>query len=130
MRIRLGTLRKVIKEVAISPGVFKNTQTVREPTDNPNVAKLVQEFEQKFVSALKLNLVVANADKYNEETREFDDAAYGRVEEALKGAKEAIAGKVVGTLNDIWVKAHQHVKGAAAQQEKPQQKQPSAGVTS
>lgn len=127
MRIRLGTLRKVLNEVAVSPSVFKNNKPVRDPMDKPNVAKAAQELEAAFKRNLELNLVLSLADKYNQETSQFDDAAYDKVKQATAAVGEKFLATVNDALEKAWVQAHQEVKGVETS--KPKQQAP-AGAPS
>ncbi len=73
-----------------------------------------------------MNLVVAQADKYNEQSSEFDDAAYEKVKSATTSATETLMSQVNNALEKAWVKAHQDAKGADVQK----QKQPSTELPS
>lgn len=122
MRIRLGTLKKVLQEVALSPSVFKNNKPVNEPQDKPNVNKAMQELEGAFRRGLELNLVVSMADSYNEQSGQFDDAAYERVKKAVSDAVDTVNASVAGSMNKAWTKAHADAKGAPAQKQQQPQK--------
>lgn len=124
MKIRLGTLRRMLSEVAISASVFKNNKAVRDPMDKQTVAKAAQDLENSFKRALEMNLVLAMANSYNEQTNEFDDAAYEKVKQATSAAAELLMAKVNDALEAGWVKAHQETKGADASK----QKQPQTGA--
>lgn len=119
MRIRLGTLRRVLKEVAVSASVFKNNKPVRNPTDKQAIMKAVHDLESAFRRNLEMNLVVAQADKYNEQSSEFDDAAYEKVKSATASAVESLMSQVNSALEKSWVKAHQEAKGATETMQKP-----------
>lgn len=111
MRIRTGTLRKLLREVAISPSLFANNKPQQDPVEKKGVAEAMQALEHSFKSGLVTNLVLASASKYNKETREFDDAAYKAIDEAASAVTEKMIAQVNSAVKSAWQAAHQQVGG-------------------
>jgi hypothetical protein len=113
MFIRYSVLRKLLREVAVSPSVFKNNQPVQDPVDKKGVASAMKDIGNSFKSGLVMNLTLASADKYNSETREFDDAAYQQIEKVANAAVEQVVAKINDTVKTAWVQAHKQIKGGS-----------------
>src|SRR5277367_876803 len=94
MRTTLRQLKRLIREVAVSPSVFQNNKLINDPFEKPSVAKALQAIEPAFKTAIAMNMVLAEKDSYNAETREFDDAAYQRIEEVAQKATEMMVARV------------------------------------
>jgi len=110
MKIKVGTLRRLIREgiiseISLSPAAF-NEKPVKDPMQRQNVSKAMGDLERFYSSALMNNLVLAHKDKYNAESRDFDDATY----EALKSQADRITEKVMSqisnTLQQGWLAAN------------------------
>ena len=106
MRIRLGTLKRILSEVALSPSVFTNNKRINAPLDKPNLAKAFHELSKLFKSTLEMDLILSMANKYNKETREFDDAAFEQVKQACNSATENLEAQVNSSLTNNWASAH------------------------
>ena len=112
MRIRVGTLRRILREVAISPSVFKNNQPVRDPMDKPTLAKAVAALEEPFRQGILMNLTLEARDSYDEQTRELDDQAYNRIKEVAGKATEMMMARVHKSVQGAWAEAMKGVHGA------------------
>lgn len=112
MKIRVGTLRRILREVAISPSYFKNNQPVQDPMDRPNIANAVKSLEAPFKNAVANNMLLVAKDKYNPETRELDDATYKHIEQVSTKATEMMMAGVAKAIQQAWAQAS---KGAAAE---------------
>lgn len=112
MKIRAGLLRRILREVAMSPSLFVNNKPQPDPVEKKGVAEAMQALEHSFKSGLVTNLVLASASKYNKETREFDDAAYKAIDEAATAMTEKMIAQVNSAVKSAWQAAHQQV-GAA-----------------
>lgn len=108
MKIKLGELRKIIREAAVSPAVFTNNKLVSDPMEKKGIAKAMGDLERTFNDGLKMNLVVAHADKYNKETREFDDAMMQKIKETADEATETTLSKINDVLKERWMYALHH----------------------
>jgi hypothetical protein len=111
MKIRLSTLRKIIREVAVSPAVFKNNKVIDDPLHHQVINKALDDLKRGFHDGLTLNLTLASSGKYDEATRQLDDAAY----EQIKGLAESVTEQVISQVNNSvktsWIKAMNSVKG-------------------
>lgn len=114
MKIRVGTLRKILREVALSPAVFKQ-EPVTDIMQRPNIAKAIQSLEAPLANAIKQNLILASKEHYDEQTREFDDAAWERVQTVADKATEMAMAGVHKAVQNAWAQAMKGVGG----QEKP-----------
>ena len=113
MKIRVKTLKRILKEVALSPAVFKQ-EPVQDLMDRPNIAKALASLEQPLMNAMKQNLILAARDQYNEETREFDDQAWERVQTVAQKATEMAMAGCHKAVQNAWAQA---MKGVG--EEKP-----------
>jgi hypothetical protein len=118
VKIRYGTLKRILHEVAVSPSVFKSNQPVSDPMDRPNIAKAIAGLEQPFRTGVELNLVLEARDSYDEQTRELDDAAYERIKEVANKSTELMMARVHKSVQGAWSEAMKGVHGA----ERPAQK--------
>lgn len=108
MRITVGQLRKLIREVTVSPSLKKNNKLIDGPMADSDTAGLVDRLDGAFEQALMMNLVLANFDKhYNAETRDFDDHAYQAIKQRVDAAKSQANEGVKQALNSAWKQAHQ-----------------------
>lgn len=110
MKIMVGTLRKLLREHGLSPAIF-NTQAVQSALDKPNIAKSVQALDNAFRAGIHQNLVLSHADKYNKETREFDDAMFQKITQVADAASEKFTATIGNAVKDIWAEAHKAVQG-------------------
>lgn len=117
MKIRVRTLKRILREAALSPAVFRDSQPTRDPFDRPNVVNAVQALERAFKNGVRTNLYLANRDKYNEETREFDDATEQHIGEVADRASEAMTAAVHKAVQQAWAQA---MKGAAGTEKSAQ----------
>lgn len=104
MKIRVSTLKRIIKEIALSPSAFQN-ERVNDPFDRPNIAKAVGAIEGAFKTGVAQNLILDEQDSYNAETREFDDEAYARIEEIAQKATEMMMARVHKAVQSSWAEA-------------------------
>jgi hypothetical protein len=111
MKVRLGTLKRILREVALSPSVF-NQEPVKDVMDRPNVAKAIASLEQPFRNAVQQNLVLAAKGQYNPETRELDDGVWEHIKETSDRATEMMMAGVHKAVQQAWAQAS---KGAAAE---------------
>jgi len=116
MKIRIGTLKRILREVAISPSYFKNNQPVQDIMERPNMANAIKALEQPFRNAVQNNLVLAAKDKYNPETRELDDAAYEHIKQVSDQATEQMMAMVHRAITQAFAQAQ---KGAQKSAEAP-----------
>jgi hypothetical protein len=116
MKIRVGTLRRLLREVAISPSVFKNAQAnqTKDIMERPNIAKAIAALEAPFKNAIEMNLTLQAHDQYDEQTRELDDAAYERIKTVSEKATEMMMAGVHKAVQGAFAQA---MKGAG--EEKP-----------
>jgi len=110
MKIKLSDLRKIIREVAVSPAVFKSSQPAKDPMEKKNIVKAVSDLKTAFESALLSNLVLANPEKYDESSREFDDQMYESLKTTAASASEQVASKINDAVQTAWVAAHKNSK--------------------
>lgn len=110
MRIKVGNLRKLLREHGLSPAIFNN-QAVQSPLDKQNIAKSFQALDSAFKAAIHQNLVLSHADKYNKETREFDDAMFQKITQVADAASEKFTATIGNAINNIWSEAHKAVQG-------------------
>jgi hypothetical protein len=122
MKLRYGTLRRVLHEVALSPSVFKNNKPIDDPMDKPTVAKAVATLEEPFKRAIEANLVLAAQASYDPQTREFDDSVYQQIQATATKASEAMMARVHKAIQGAWQEAMKSASGAAEQQPVPQKK--------
>jgi hypothetical protein len=102
MRIKLGELKNLIREVAISPSL-KNNKLLNSPLDNKIVADLIKRLGDGFEQALVRDTIIRAMDKhYNPETRELDDKIYDEVMNNVKSAKEKMIAGVSQSVEDAW----------------------------
>jgi hypothetical protein len=118
MKITYGQLRRVIKEVAMSPSVFQNNKPISDPFDRSTIANAISSLEEPFRRAVEQNLVLASKDSYNAETREFDDAAYQRVQELSQKAAEAVMARVHKAVQQTWQETMKSVGSSQPTQKK------------
>ncbi len=112
MRMRYGTLKRILREVGISPSVFKNNQPVKDPMEKPSLAKAVANLESPFRSGIEMNLVLEARDSYDENSRELDDQAYDRIKEVAHKATEMMMARVHKAVQGTWAEAMKGVQGA------------------
>ena len=126
MKIRFGTLRKLLAEVTVGPSVFKNNRPSKGALENKNVSKAVNDLEASFKRALELDLVISMSNEYDQESHEFDDNAYERVKKATASSAEHVLAVLNDAMEKTWAKAHEAVKS----DEQERHPQTSAGAPS
>lgn len=94
----------VIQELNVSPA-FQNEKPVASPVEKQNVAKALNDLERFYRSSLLANLMLQHKDKYNSETREFDDAAYDELESLATDSSERVLSKINQVLESGWSEA-------------------------
>lgn len=112
MQIRYGTLKRIIREVGVSPSVFRNNKPIQDPMDKPNIAKAVASLEEPFRQGILMNLTLEARDSYDEQTRDLDDAAYERIKEVSGKATEMMMARVHKAIQGTWGEAMKGVHGA------------------
>jgi len=112
MRVSYRALKKIIREVALSPSVFKNNHVVQDPMDRPNIAQALTALEQPFKTGLETNLVLDARDSYDEETRELDDAEYARIKDVAAKATELMLARAHKAVQASWAEAMKGVGSA------------------
>lgn len=117
MKLRYDSLKQLLREVALSPSVFKSHKLILDPMERHNIVKPLRVLEQSFRTALEMNLIVDARDNYDEGTREFDDAAYERIKGVADTATEIMMAQVHKAVKGSWDEA---MKGVG--DEKPEQK--------
>jgi hypothetical protein len=106
MRIRHGDLKKIVREVAMSPATFNNNNTrINDPLKFQNIGKMVNAIEQSFKTGVENHLYLAASDSYNVETREFDDAEHARIEEIATTATEMVVNNIKQAIQHAWEEA-------------------------
>lgn len=115
MKLNLKQLRRMIKEVALSPSLPKNNQIVTNPIDNDLLDKAVSSIQRQFTKMLEKNLVLSSwKSSYNSETREFDDKTYEFIKEVSEKLGEEVAASITKTIRQAWIKGHTVVKNKQA----------------
>lgn len=94
----------VIQELSVSPA-FQNEKAVESPLEKQNIGKALGDLERFYRSSLLANLMLKHKDKYNPETREFDDAAYDQLESLAQKHSEGVIAKVSQVLESSWSEA-------------------------
>jgi hypothetical protein len=110
MKIRYGTLKRILREVAVSASVFKNNQTVHDPMDRPSIAKAVASIEEPFRRGIIMNLTLEARDSYDEASGDFDDSAQARINSIADKATEMLMANVHKSVQRAWAEA---MKGVA-----------------
>jgi len=111
MKIKLGTLRKLVREgivseLVISPAFFRgNDKPLSDPMENGGLTRAIGEVERAFSTALMNTLVLSHTNKYNTETRDFDDAVYQQLKDAADTATEEVMSKLNTSLQTAWSSA-------------------------
>lgn len=120
MKIKLKTLRNLIREgiiseLGMSPAVFQQNKSklLSDPMENGNISKAVGEFERSFNTVLLNNLVLAHSDKYDAETREFDDDTYNQLKDIASAATENAMSKIDAAFKMSWSSAIKQSKDIA-----------------
>lgn len=114
MRVRVpaSVIRRLIREVAFSPSLPNSTKIVSDPMEKKNIATAVTDVEGVFKSALVTNLVLANWEAhYNAETREFNDAAFQKIDSVADKLSKQLTAKFKDVVASAWQVAHNSVKG-------------------
>lgn len=107
MKIRVGTLRRLIREVTLSPSLAKN-KTLDNVMDDHDTSDLAARLGTAFEHALMVDLVVREFSKhYDASTRNFDDAAYDAIKSKVEEAKNQVVNQVKSALEQAWEGAHQ-----------------------
>jgi hypothetical protein len=112
VRIRYGTLKRIIREVGVSPSVFRNNQVLRDPLEKPTIAKAVAALEEPFRQGILMNLTLESRDSYDEQARDLDDQAYERIKEVAGKATEMMMSRVHKSVQGTWAEAMKGVQGA------------------
>jgi len=110
MKISYGELKKMIGEVALSPALFKNNKPHQDPLEDKNLANALQSLERAFKHDALMNLTLLNADKYNADSREFDDITYKQIEDVAGETSELVAAGVGNVVKKAWQSAHDKIK--------------------
>lgn len=106
MKIRYGSLKQIIREVALSPGIFKNGEFVHDPLDDKEIAGLIQRLENAFKRTIGLNLLLMSSNAYDASTREFDDETYKAASEIASDSTEKMVAGVGRAVSQTWTNAH------------------------
>lgn len=107
IRIKLGTLKQLIREVAMSPAVQKEQQAT-DPMTNKNVVEGMSKISQAFGLLLTRNLVLANfAKAYNQQTREFDDNVYKQIKDAVTTSQEKLQSRLASVMQKTFAEGSQ-----------------------
>lgn len=110
IEISVKDLRNLIKEVAISPSLKKNSP-VDDPLDDSSIAGAVHELGRSFNNALMLDLTIrAMSEHYNEQTRELDDNVYEELKKAARSAANQVVATATKVSQESWIKAHSAVQ--------------------
>jgi hypothetical protein len=110
MRIKYGELKDMIREVSLSPSVFRNNKPHQDPLDDKDLTSALQSLERAFKQDALLNLTLLNADKYNADSREFDDETYKQIEDVAGETSELVAASVSDVVKKAWHAAHNKIK--------------------
>lgn len=103
MRIRHGDLKKIVREVAMSPATFNNNNPhIDDPLKFQNIGKMVSAIGQSFKTGVENHLYLAASDSYNAETREFDDAEHARIEEIATTATDMVVNSIKQAIQHAW----------------------------
>jgi hypothetical protein len=82
VKISVRDLKKLIKEVAMSPAVFQ-TEPVQNVDSNKNLVDAISGFSEKLRSTMQKNLVLSFRDKFDSETRNFDDVTFKHIQNVV-----------------------------------------------
>jgi hypothetical protein len=110
MKIKYGELKMLIKEVALSPALFRNNKPHKDPLDDKDIANSLQSLERAFKRDALMNILLLNADKYNTDSREFDDETYKQIEDAASETSELVAASVNDVVKQAWKSVHDKTK--------------------
>lgn len=100
----------VIQELSVSPA-FQNEKAVESPLEKQNIGKALGDLERFYRSSLLANLLLQHKDKYNAETRDFDDAAYDQLDSLATKHAEDVNAKITQVLEASWSEALSGKKG-------------------
>lgn len=110
MRVRLGALRRLIRETAMSPAFFAQGKALDDPFANPQLAQPAKQLEHAFEASLVKSLVRSAADRYDTKTRQFDDAAYDEIKASAASISIQVGERLRKLITQGWSLAHQNVR--------------------
>lgn len=112
MKIKLGELRRLIREVSLSPSLLQNNKIVEDPFDNKNLVKAFGDVQRYFKSTLEMNLTLAAMKKhYNSETREMDDSVWSEIKSHVEDVTDGMSEDVVTAIKIAWQEGNKTLKG-------------------
>jgi hypothetical protein len=101
MRISLGQLRQLIREVSLSPSL-RNNKPFNGPFDSKNVAELSQKLRSAFGNSLKLDMTLRKLG----DSDEVPDDDYQHIEDTVAGTQEKLEALLQHVLESLWEEAH------------------------
>jgi len=108
MKISLRQLRKIIKEVAMSPSFGKNNKPVGSPFESKKLKEGLASVQNSFLQAVERDLVLASwSSAYDEGSREFKDDVYDRIKKTGTTVTNEMMHDIEKVINAAWQKAHQ-----------------------
>jgi len=109
MKIRIGKLRSLVREVAMSPSLFSNNAAVAGPLQKKPVADMIELLVQKFEETLRKNLILNSERYFDKETREFSDIAYKRLSKIAQIVADECKKQVIADMENSWQDAHSDI---------------------
>ncbi len=97
IKIRLGDLRQLIREVSLSPSL-RNNKPLNGPFDSKNVQELSQKLRAAFGNALKLDMTLRKMGESND----VPDDEYQHIEDTVAGLQEKFEALLQHVLESLW----------------------------
>lgn len=102
----------LLREMAMSPSVFKNNEPKKSPMTGKIVAGL-QNIQGDFQNKLLMNLVLRHQDAFRsverdgEQSGEFDDEVYERLKTQAQTAAEMLGSQLEKVVKEMWKRGHE-----------------------
>ena len=113
MRIKIGTLRVLLREMAMSPSVFKNNKPRKDPMQGKVISGM-QAIQGGFQNMLLMNLVLLHGQEHfepvtrdGEQSGEFNDKAYAMLKVRSQQVAEELGASLQNVIEDMWVKGNE-----------------------
>lgn len=109
MRLKIRQLRKLVREIAMSPSLM-NQEPIKGPLEDKGIAKVLQTLQTELSTSLKDNLVMTSfKDNYDAETRQFDDGAYEQASGTADRLTNEVMTQLKALLEKAWAQTHRKI---------------------
>ena len=101
MSDKYGTLKRYIKEIAVSPHVF-SAAVVTDVLEVKEVTQGITSISRGVELNLRNALMKAARQKFNPTTRQFDNQTYEQINEIVDNIVEQVVANITSVVQEAW----------------------------